>query len=71
MNQDKKVAFIRVDKDVVLARSSESIKTCHKINIIVQTTGGYESSIDGKIEIPNKTLDNVTKAILLNLSHKK
>ena len=41
------------------------------MNIIVQTTGGDASSINGKNESPNKTLGNITRAILLNSSHKK
>ena len=41
MNQDKKVSFIRVDEDGALERYSESMNTCHNMNIIVQTTGGY------------------------------
>ena len=41
------------------------------MNIIVQTTGGYDSSLNGKSEIPNKTLDNITRALFLNSSHKK
>ena len=40
-NQDKKVAFIRVDEDGAIERYPESMKTCHNINIIVQTTGRY------------------------------
>ena len=40
INQDKKVAFIRVDEDGALARSSEFMRKCHNMNIIVQTTGG-------------------------------
>ena len=70
-NQDKKVAFIRVYKDGTLARSSEFMKTCHNMNIIVQTTGGDASSLNGKSESPNKTLDNITRAIFLNSSNKK
>ena len=42
-NQDKKVASIQVDEDGALARYSEFMKTCHNMNIIVQTTGGDES----------------------------
>ena len=41
------------------------------MNIIVQTTGGDESSLNGKIESPNKTLANITRALLLNSIHKK
>ena len=41
------------------------------MNIIVQNTGGYSSSPDGKIESSNNTLANITRAIPLNSSHKK
>ena len=70
-NQDKKVAFIGVDEDGALAIYYEFMRTCHNMNIIVQTTGGYASSINGKSEIPNKTLANITIALLLNQSSKK
>ena len=64
-NQDKKVVIIRVDEDGALSRSSDFTKTCHNMNIIVQTKGGYASSLNGKIESPNKTLANTTRALLL------
>ena len=70
-NKDKKVAFIRVDEDGALSRSSEFMKTCHNMNIIVQTTGGDASSLNGKSESPNKTLANIMRALLLNSIHKK
>ena len=47
-NQDKKLAFIRVDKYGALERSSEFINTCHDMNIIVRTTGVDASSLKGK-----------------------
>ena len=47
------------------------MKTCHNMNIIVSTTGGYESSLNGKIEIPNKKFANITRALIINSSHKK
>ena len=47
-NLDKKVALILVDEDGALARYSELMKTCHKMNIIVQTTGRDASSLNGK-----------------------
>ena len=50
-NQDKKVAFVIDDEDGALARSSEFMKTCHNMNIIVQTTGGDASSINGKLKV--------------------
>ena len=51
VNQDKKVAFIRVNEDGALARSSEFMRTCHNMNIIVHTTGGDASSINGKLKV--------------------
>ena len=70
-NQDKKITFIRVDKDWALGRYSEFMKTCHNMNIIVQNTGGDTYSLNGKCEIPSKTLNNITRALLQNSSHKK
>ena len=69
--QDKKVEFIRVDEDGALARSSEFIRTFHNMNIVVQTTGVYASSLNSKSESPNKTFANITRTILLNSSHNK
>ena len=37
-NQDNKVALIQVDECGALPRSSELIKICHNMNIIVQNT---------------------------------
>ena len=65
MNQDKKVAFIRVDEYGSLAIFYEFMKTCHNMNIIVQTTCGDASSLNGKIESPHRTLANITRALLL------
>ena len=47
-NQDKKVAFIRVDEDGALEISSEFMKKCYNMNIIFQTTGEDASSTNGK-----------------------
>ena len=41
------------------------------MNIIVQNTGGYASSINGNSERPNKTLANITIALLMKSIHKK
>ena len=51
-NQDKKVALIRVDEDGELTRYSEFMKTCHNMNIIVQTTVGDAYSLNGKTKNP-------------------
>ena len=71
MHHDKKVAFIKVDEDGTLARSSEFMRTCHNMNIIVQITVVDASSLNGKIKPPNKTLDDTTGDFLLRSSHKK
>ena len=70
-NHNKKVAFVRVDEYGVLARSSEFMKTCHNMNIIVQTTGEDSYFFNGKSEIPNNNLANITRALLLNSIQKK
>ena len=46
------------------------MKTYHNMNIIVETTGGDKYSLNDKIEIPNETLANITRALLLNSSKK-
>ena len=48
-NQYNKFAFIRVDEYGALARYSESMKTCHNMNIIVQNAGGDTYSLNDKI----------------------
>ena len=49
-NQDKKVSFIVVDADGALTRSSSFMKTCHNMNIIVQTKREDSYSLNGKGE---------------------
>ena len=53
-NKENKVSFIRVDEYGALTGYSEFMKTCHNINIIVQTKEGYESSLNCKREIPKR-----------------
>ena len=48
INQHNKVAFVRVDEDGALAKYSEFMKTCHDMNIIVQTIDWDASSLNGK-----------------------
>ena len=45
--------------------SSEFTWKCNNTNIMVQTIGGYSSSLNEKIETPNKTLANITWDLLL------
>ena len=53
-NKENKVSFIRVDEYEALTGYSEFMKTCHNMNIIVQTKEGYESSLNCKREIPKR-----------------
>ena len=70
-NIHKKFKSIQVDEDVAPARSYESIKICHNMNIIVQTTGVDAYYLNGKNESPYKTLANTTRDFLLSSSHNK
>ena len=70
-DQDNKYAFILVDEDGSLARSCEFMKTCHRMNITVQTTGGDASSLNDKNKNSNNNIYNITRALLLNSSHNK
>ena len=69
-NHYNKVVFIPGDEDGALARYSEFVRTCHNMNIVVQNKGRNESYLNGNIEISNKTLSNVTRALILNSSRK-
>ena len=70
-NKDKKVALIRFDEYVEVAISYEFMNKCHHMNIMVQSTGGYASYLNGRSENTNNTLHNITRALLLNSSNKK
>ena len=66
MNQDEKCLFVRVDKDGTLEISSEYTSTRNNINIIIKTISGDEFSLNVKSEIPNKSVDNIKRDLLLN-----
>ena len=70
-NKYKKVAFGSVDEDGAFEIYSKFILACHKMNIIVQTTGGDESSINVNIKTPNKSLENNTRSLLMKSIHNK
>ena len=70
-NQDNKVSFVQFDGYGAPSRSSEYMRTCHNIIILVQTTGGDSSSINGKSESYDNTFANITRYLLLNSIHKK
>ena len=60
-----------MDEDSALARYYSIMSTLHTVNIIVLITDVDESSFNVKSKRPNKTLVNITSALLLNSSHKK
>ena len=64
-NHDNKFPFVQLYEDRSLEISSEFMSTCHNMNTVVKNTGGDASSLNGKTKIPNKTLANITTALLL------
>ena len=70
-NQNKQISFVRVDEDGLPSRSYEFMKKYRNMNIIAQTTGGDASLLNGKGEIPIKTLANIKIPIILNSSDMK
>ena len=70
-NKYKKVALVWVDEDGTFSKSSESMKPCYRMNILVQTTGDYAYSLNGKSEITNKVLANIKLSLMMNPSHNK
>jgi hypothetical protein len=56
----------RVDKDGALANSTEFTSFLLDNSINLETTGGYASFLNGKIERPHHTLANMVRAMLLN-----
>ena len=68
-NQYKKVYFISKGVYEALARYFEFMWTCHNTNIIFQKTDGDAYSLNIKSKIPNKTLNNITRELLMKSSH--
>ena len=69
--QNEKFSFIPVAENGAPAIFFEFIKTCHNMNIRVQTSGEDASCFNGKSEIFNMTLANITRDLLLNSSNNK
>jgi hypothetical protein len=60
------ILCVRVDEDGALANSSEFATFLTQCFINMETTGGYASFLNGKIERPHRTLANMDRAMLLN-----
>ncbi len=65
--QNYPIAAIRVDEGGELARSTEFMKMCHhQLKLNVQTTGTYDSTSNGKVESPHKTLKRMSRTMLVS-----
>jgi hypothetical protein len=60
------VKCVRVDKDGALANSSKFSDLLAQNNISMETTGGFTSFLNGKIECLHRTVANMVRALLLN-----
>lgn len=60
------VCFVRVDEDGALARCSHFCALLVKLGIIMQTTGGYNSTNNGMAERAHGTLADMVRASLYN-----
>jgi len=61
--------YIRVDEGGELAKSAEFCRTVVGLNLILETTGGYASNLNGKIETMHGTSKDMTRALLQARSH--
>ena len=59
------VAEFRVDEDSSLARSTEWNMICYQEGVNVESTGGYESTLNGKAERPHRTVKNMMRCQLI------
>jgi hypothetical protein len=57
---------VSVDEDGALANSSELCDFLLHCHIALQSTGGYASFLNGKIECPHRTIAPMVQAMLLN-----
>jgi hypothetical protein len=57
---------VRVDEDSALANNSEFFDFLIQNKISLQTTGGYVSFLNGKVECHHRTIANLVRSLLLN-----
>jgi hypothetical protein len=60
------IQAIRVDEDGALANSTEFSDFLVDRKILLDTTGGYASFLNGKIERPHRTIAQMVRSLLLN-----
>ncbi len=62
------VQCIRVDEDGALANSSEFCDFLVQRHISLETTGGYASFLNGKIERHHRTIAQMVRSMILKIS---
>ncbi len=67
--ENKIIKTIRVDEDGALARSFEFTELLLQHSITLETTGGYASFLNGKVERPNRTIADMVRALYFNAGH--
>jgi hypothetical protein len=60
----KKPVFIQVNEGGELARSRDFCFLVQELGLILQTTGGYASSLNGKSEVTHRLLKNMVQSML-------
>ena len=61
---DRQIYFVRFDEGGELARSQQVCQLLTSLNIVMQTTGGYASSLLGKDERQHRTLAEMITSML-------
>ena len=62
--QGRPISFVRFDEGGELARSQQVCDLLIKLNIVMQTTGGYSSSLLGKDERQHRTIAEMITSML-------
>ena len=57
------------DEGINLTKLVDFMITLHDLHMIVETTGGYESTINGKLELPNWKFKNMLHSQLISRFH--
>eukprot|EP00978_Attheya_sp_CCMP212_P030984 scaffold115760_cov65-Attheya_sp.AAC.3 len=65
----KKPVFIQVDEGGELARSRDFCFLISELGLVLQTTGGYASSLNGKSEATHRLVKNMVRSMLQSRGH--
>ena len=60
---------VYIYEGVDISISDYSMISCHDIHMTVKLTGGYESTINEKVDRPNKIFKNMVQTQLISCSH--